>query len=486
MNVSRRCNRHNLTGTKTSTTTTTTNSMNKLQLDVHSSMASGLAAVFFDILLLGLIKSHAQVLCAIANLHLVYDRRRPIHPTISRFGFLAGGPVGPIQLSRVFSILILLSTACVIVIGFCINGTTVSRYEPRMYSSVVTMGKKPISIDYDKAAPLSPTPSPSGDQDSDAPASPQKVARKLVGLSDTYSCMRTNYGYSTLYGYAYRDTLLDYDPVDISKRLEGGECLVEENFRHESISRSYNLSLPTSDKRCDLSSLITSFPDGSAAQGSATIRTDDRCDINILDNFRCCRRPLRTSCATIGSSHDRRKKDFFVLLTSNVGDNEKFEDVQIVQINSVDKEDYEKYLTVVAFLSAVGFGGGLANLANMAISDVAYNRTLDKDLGKVDVTEIDLVVALPALVVVLVTTLLLSILAVVMWVRVVYAKRRLHYNTFVTVPDILDMVQAEKISRRKDRGGDKPFIGVRVDHPGLAVCSEEQCCGAPWSEEEIH
>lgn len=455
-----------------------------VQLRANSSLVSGLAAVLFDILLLGVLKTLTQSLCSTANLYLVYDSRRPVAPSTSRLGLLVGGPVGPRLLSRVFSLLIAAATACVIVIGFSINGKNVAVFESVTYRTRVRITGVPLDIDFDREFAVVDA--------KEKHSVPQKlVSKRLLAIANSWTCLVSNYTHLILFDYVLKDNFLDRTLLDISSGFGGNaECVRGEYFKEPHIGRSFPRPLPLKAANCDLENITPVFGEGNN-KGIANFTTKF-CEVNFPPMQ--CFTDYHTSCSAVGVGKGDDEGSTYVVLVANSMDPQG---AQIVRVDPLhDKSLHEQYAANVAFMSAIGIPAEVANLAHMAITNFEYNVTLQRRRGtEEEVSEIDLRLAVPAVCVVLVLTVLLGLMASVLWVTVVLLKGRRRYNQFSTVPEILDLaVQMDdnmEIADGKQSRRRSPFVGVLPERPLLGVINVErrkgkgEVQGGDWPESEI-
>lgn len=84
----------------------------------------------------------------------------------------------------------------------------------------------------------------------------------------------------------------------------------------------------------------------------------------------------KTACAGWGEDEST---NHYIVLVPDI----KEIDEEITHVNGVEEQkDQQVYVSNVAFLSTIGFGGGVSNLAKMAISNVSYRVTLNHKRGE--------------------------------------------------------------------------------------------------------
>ena len=450
------------------------------RISVDSNLASGIAALVFDILLLGIIKWQCQALCKYANLFLLYDRRQPILPGTSKIGALTGGPIGPINLARLFSFLIMLSTASIVVLGFCINGRTVTAFRPQIYAVVVNFTNTPLEIDFSNEFELKCS----------GTNCTRMVSKRLYAMEDMARCKKSNYSHTKIYSYAYKELILDAEKQELGSDFPGGICVTEENFREPMILREYGRKARSSPVRCRFSEIQNPFRgngDINDVREAEFVADADECEPEV--KHLSCFKSDTTACAGWGQARRNEKTGHYVVLVPDITTGEN--NGEVVQVSSLDNEEQQKKAASnVAFLSAVGFQGSVSNLANMAVSDILVNKTLDfLEEGGQNISEVDLNLATPAFAVLAATTLLLAVLVFVSWICVVVLKGRRGYKTFCSIPQILQLVCTEKASKMKSTVAAKRVIGVSRRGPHLSVYKEgnkEECSDWSWEEPDVY
>lgn len=448
-----------------------------LQLSVNSSLVSGVAAVLFDILLLSVVKALSQSLCASDNLRRVYDNRRFVAPSTSRLGCLTAAPVGSKTLSRLFSLLIVASTVCVIIVGFAINGTTVRRYQPLTYRSVVRISNTPVAIDYEQDLEILPQTDAAGQQ--------SLVAKRVVATSDIFACQSNNNSHISLFAYAFKETFLDDAKVNINERFDDGECITPDRFDDQRAVRQYPMALTLPNVACSFDSVTPARIDGKKTSVADFATT--KCDIDI-SRLQCYSKKATpvdvTTCAGVGLGKAKGAEDIlFVTLIPNIAE------PYTIQTTAVDVKpdpaDYERYAANVAFIAAAGFGGGIPFYAYHAVSNVDYNVTLQHRIEDADVSEIDLRLAIPTLGFLGATTLILFIASIILGICVVYNKGRIGYNRFCSVPEILQLSGPKHVSKLRRGGRQRRYIGVRESSPTVGVLRPDEQCGDTWAEADL-
>lgn len=437
-------------------------------IDVESSVISGLIVLLFDIVLLGIIKAEIQVLCTTANLSLIYDRRSTVSPTTSRIGCLTGSPIGQKRLVRWFSVIIIAVTFSVIVLGFSVDGKTSKKFEEQRYSSMVFRASEPPFLDFENEFSLSAN----GDR---------RISRRVSAIMAIHACSRSNFTHLTEYAYAYRDLSVDKTRINASTVLHS-DCITKDQFKYERILNVGPMLSSTSPFECEFNDLKPSFEDNSVT-GYATFSPSSQCDLKI-SRLSCFRTGGTTSCAGAGvREEDGNNKAYIVVLP----DIEDPGSASVAQISLVDNENlYERIASNVALYSFLMGGGAAAYyFSEIVFSDIIHNVTLERSIGSHEVSEIDLRLAIPTVIFICIIAIVLGASAFVFWFKVVYLKGRLHYNSFCTVPEVLTLADDANETKLKENSHKRRYIGIRQDMPVLGIMGAHKCCNADWDENEI-
>lgn len=433
----------------------------KLIVHLDSSLISGISALLFDILLLALIRIQCQVVCSIANLYFIYDKRTPVALQCSRAGFLTEGPVGHPSLSRIFSILLLVVTALAIAIGFSLNGKTIPRYSETSFASKVEFGFVPLDIDFAKEY---------SEQNGTT-----MVSKRVLAVFESSACSSMNFTHITLFPHVFSKTMLNRDLIPIRTHLPDRGCVTIPRFR-----RSNGFSSPmwtgSPDKQCRLTNVTVL---GLNADGMRKANfTGDDCHLQVDELF-CFRR----SCAGIGYSDKERQR--YAVLVSDYAVNSK---EQVVKLNEEWKiSNYTQFVQNVAFFSGAGFSGGMLKFRFSAMARIDLNVRLGTLTERVNVTEVDLGIAGPAVVIIVMSVIGLFAAWGFLWFRVVHLKGRYTYNRFSNVQEILALIDGTRA--RKTRGGFGDVgsfcIGIRKDLPKIGIDQEAAVSGSDWQECEL-
>lgn len=450
-----------------------------LVLNVDSSWASGVAALVFDIIFLSIIRYYSQLLCSSANLALVYDRRRPIRPATSKLSALTGGPTGPILLVRLLSVLVLISTAAVIVLGFCINGETVATFHPETYGAVTNFTGVPIDIDYRNEFEVQP-------KGCTGKNCKILVSKRLLALTDPTRCLTRNSSHGILYSVGYKNLDLDGEKQELKQMYPNATCISDIKFNQSRIIRSYEVSGDIPSQQCRFKNITDPYGTEGGGGGDDTKETTfeaEFCDYEIQDMM--CYKTNVTACAGWGKIDRNRKASYFIVLVPDI---DEIREETISLNGEIARGDPTGVVSNVAYFSALGFRGGVYRLVNMAASEVLSNVSLQQKVGTKNVSTIDLRIAVPAFAIIATTTVSLAVIASLSWTFIVLLKGRRKYNKFCSIPEILALTGEEMASKFGDLKSSRKVIGISRRGAHLLICDEnlhEECTGSNWLEEEI-
>lgn len=312
------------------------------------------------------------------------------------------------------------------------------------------------------------------------------ASERLVAVAEAQACKVLNFTHHVNLAYAFRNVSIPVNPpppstssndsrlphlVPTSTIVSGGVCVARDAFENDMISHAFaqtgigihcdfsNASLsPRRD--CTHTRVRSAGDNGSSSdefESGLCVADLNGADTNCNSRFmhtRCFRRSSRVEhCVTIGetvvtSSTKNNNKNanneetmvrFFVLFKSP--DNVPAwpdEVVTLRDIPNLSHDDYAKYAANVAFLSAVDFKYSAFNAAFMAVAQLVADVPLPTARLE-NTTEINLSLAIPALVC---TALLLTILtatAVRMRLRFVSEKGREEYVSFANIGETFKM-----------------------------------------------
>lgn len=443
------------------------------QIDTSSSLVSGVAALIFDIVLLGLIKALSQSICTTANTYLLYDKNRSLDPKTSRFGMLTGSPVGQILLVRVLSVMIALSTVCAIILGFAIDGKTVQLYEPLKFRSLVTISKKPTLIDFENEAKVLPASATN-------PMPVTLASRRLVSASDAFACTSSNFSHTFMHGYAFEKTKLDDELIGFFEKPTDASCVEEGPFRRPPGAFVFPSWVAYPTASCSFRTINLENSKNNS-QFPANF-TSDNCNL-ALGKLQCYS-GRNIACAGVAEGRGRAGEP--VLVNVLVQDVQIPENQQSVAVPmSMSAAERQKYAANIAFLSAIGFGGELQVLVYVAASAFEYDVELERRVDDKDVCVVDLRVAIPVLVIVVVITAVMAVTCVWLWVIWIWKKGREGYNKFSTVGELLELAEPEKVSKFRRRPKRRIYVGVRKDRPVVGVLDREDEVGGDWPEKDV-
>lgn len=87
-----------------------------------------------------------------------------------------------------------------------------------------------------------------------------------------------------------------------------------------------------------------------------------------------------------------------------------------------------------------------------------------------------------------VTTGILTAVALVSWIYVVLTKGRTGYNSFSTVPEILQLADPEKMNKLRHGSSERRLVGISRHRPNIEVVDEhrkDECSNSTWSEGDV-
>lgn len=432
-------------------------SMNVL-IPVNSYIVSGFSMLFFNFVLLGIVKLLCQSICCSANIYRIYEQRLSLAPRRSRLAGVFGGPVGHIKHSRILSVVIAIYAVIVVLIDFSINGVSQTVYEPTVYKSMVQRPptSEPLDIDYENELKIE--------------GGSHLVSTRLVALASANECMNLNFSHHTMMAYAFEDTHIDKTLRPVNAAVKGGTCVTHNNFKTPEVLFSFRQA-PYPDHACELDStpLSTSFEEKRLV-GTAQVPRE-KCNITIT-SVGCFRETPRHDghCAAIGDIADSKGNNRLMVLLMRNASNPKgpeIHEMREFQMSSTTAR--VKLATNIAFLSAVGFRYSSFTSMYMTLSAVHHNVTLYRKV-KHNYSEVNLSTVLPIFVVVTVTVLILSAYAFAYWYKFVHKKGRQNYISFYSVEETLGMMQSDGL--RKGRGC--PWTrNILLSMSGRPVLSED-------------
>lgn len=355
------------------------------------------------------------------------------------------------------------------------------RYERQTYPTVVNITGKPADIDFKTEFKRLSRKSRQGES---GPVT--LVSRRLAAMADSYACIRNNYTHTQLYGYAFNESVLTTEMVNIREKLPHALCIKTPNFKDSLVVREYEITAPGPPVTCKVRNLTASFSGSERfAVGNATQFGLRGCAFEVKKMY--CFRTDFTACAGIGRGPGEGYERTFAVLVPNIGAGNAVRE-GVIEVGSVSEEDERKIAENIAFFSAIGLQSGVANMANMAITEIRSNVSLYHMVGNEEISEIDMRIVVPVLSFVAATTTLLVLAASILWFLVMYNKGRRRYNTFSSVSEMLQLANPAETRKERVPWGAHPYIGIGKYNPAIMVVgpkAKEECVDAEWRESEI-
>lgn len=426
-----------------------------LTIGIDSNVVEVTAALLFDVLLLSLIEYLCQAICAHHNLYRVYDSPSGVLPLRARRLALFGdGLIGAPWLSSVLTVVLALVVASNIIVGFAVTGRSEPVYHAVKYAAVVgTAADNAVLV-------VDPTREISDDVDN-YDRQPTYLSSRLVALKKMDWCQTCNYTHCTTFAYAYENDELGTELVHVGEAYDSyrATCVSGQNFRDARV-----MATPTRVKQkegwCGIlemdvdynnsNSSSNSGVNGSMLLGIGNIHKKEYCHFDI-QKPRCIQRPKHeTICATIGQ-HKRDPPDtterYLMLMNIPAGDSKPPNLFDVSRIAAsvsqrLHNDTWERYMETAAFMAAVGLGPAYM-LQLMPFATFSANQTLlrrDVDNRTRNVSDVDLRVALPGVVVVIVTAGVLLAVAGVTWGLFVRRYDRGGCNAFASVTELVEVM----------------------------------------------
>lgn len=432
-----------------------------LQLQLDSSIVDGFVSVTFDLLLLSVCHILSQSICSSYNLYHVYDIRQPLLLHSTRTLFSGHGPVGHVRVSRILSFILSFCSICVILLGFSINGRLENTFRSTSYKSVVSIDSPPLPIKLDYLNEYNALQEQKGQR-------PDRISRRLIALSVLDRCQVCSYSHCEYHGLGFKNVELNGDLVEswnlIDNWTRNGvvECVTSNNFKNGIVSWRYKREKTHADLKCDLESITVSgtnlFTSG---------KPTGNCDVTIED-MRCFSRPeqggpdVKTHCAGVGKTKTSKREHLVLFRNSDLPYHPEITPFAMSLHDKILPEEVQTYLENVAFMASLDLGPAY-KLDLMAFATISYDTMLgsrNKDL--VNISEINLFIAVPSLVILVLSAVFLITTAISAWIVNVYVKQRQSYNTFSTVPEVLELLvhEKDKTDATIIDGSSFPSIGI--------------------------
>lgn len=436
-----------------------------VEIPINSAIVSGFVAVVFDIFILLLIKTRAQSICEHSIVRLIFDKRLAVSPKASRLGLIFGGPTGPPGISRILSLALAVCTICVVVLGFSVVGSTVTRYERLKYTSVLSVGDRPLNIDFER------------ESRNFGNTRERKFSRRMIAVSMMQLCTEKNYTHTSLYGFAYKDVELDYSLMLRREGLEGAECMTESNFRQAVAHISYDRE---PKKRCAFSSITTT--NESATPSAARFKTTT-CDVQLTHMY-CILLGRILSCTGVGTRLEEGKNRIYGVSVPHV------KDLSITQVEPVpdvvEGSDMAQYAANMAFFQGHGFAGGIAAFGPMGVAKFEKDLWLEKSNGTREVSNVNFRIVIPILAIIGMVLGLLLLADGLLWLLVVRRKGRQPFNNFCSVSEVVKLVGELDIRNGYKNCAKSWVVGIRGESPCVGIMEKKEYNeGTIWDESDL-
>lgn len=458
-----------------------------LRLPINSAIVEGVVSVTFDLILIGITETLCQAVSSNYNLRIVYDFRRALSLRSRRVFLLGTGTVGHRWLSRTLSIVLSVCALSVIILGFAINGHEEVKTVDERYKTYCSIPFPPNPVEFDYDAEYKVAVNQTRHQ-------PNLLSQRIIAIDLMSHCLNCNYSTCEYLAYAFKNDRLEATTLvegDEARRNLFGECISRRTFRRDVVARHYNrgVNLPLS---CDVSEVRVSFEEGESFAKAKIVSSD--CDIDV-QMMMCFRRVGHdTHCAGFGRMQNEPPDShrLGVILVHNVGKVLKKE-VQLhpyeMSVYRLTDKQHEVYIKDVAYLASLEFAD-LWKLDLLPFVHVEYDVMLPvKTSENINVSDIDLRIAVPCAVITTFLVIFLSMVAFTTWFSSVHSKRRKYFNSFSSVPEILELLVEESIEVNRCTRNPimTPSIGIRNDTALIGVQSPEEdfIGGAPWPESEV-
>lgn len=408
------------------------------QLQQDSSVVEGFVSLIFDLFLLGICHLFAQSICSNFNLRIVYDTQQALSLHTSKVLFVGHGPIGPKWMTRILSGMLSVCTVCVVLLGFSINGLSENTFKPTSFRSVVSIKSPPVLIDLDYDQEFEADNSQTG-------VRPNKLSHRLIALSVIDRCQTCSYTHCEYMALGFKDVEINHtlsnswETIETWTKERSAECIVSQKFKEDIVSWRYERNKNHFDLKC---SIVINTLDG-----DSFVNAEHRgpCDLDI-EEMRCFKRPsyddfeIPVHCAAVGQSEKSEVKQLMLFKNSDLP-----LDIQITPFamsisNKFTSEQIRKYLDNVAYMSSLDLGDAY-KLDLMAFQTISQKVSLDERNSDVaNITEIDLRVALPSIIIFLFLMTVKIIVGGSMFFMNNYIKGRKYFNKFTTVPEILELL----------------------------------------------
>lgn len=424
-----------------------------LLLRVDSSVVDGLVSLIFDVLLLSICNFLSQAICSHYIIHTVYNAQRPLSLHSTRVLYFGHGLVGPERISRILCFILSIATLTVIILGLSIKGRTAG-----VYRSFVGIASPPLvaQLDYENEYELG---------EEQFVLRPNFISRRLVAFTLMDKCWTCRYSHCAYMGISFTDEEVNGQLVPSWATIEkwshskSVQCVMDKAV---TVSWTDITKKSPAHLQCELESI--EVPDeGSFIKGTPK----GKCDL-FLKDVRCYRRrkqggpKIAVHCAALGKADGADSLYLIVFLDAKHIRNVEIAPFAMSKHVNLPSEQIETYLKNVAFFSSLDLGPA-PKLDLMAFSTVIYNAELETpNANMVNVTEVDLRIAIPCLVILFLTLTVLCLVFMTTWILIVHSKKRKHFNSLSTVSEILELLLpcSEALEPNSSNRCPPPSIGI--------------------------
>lgn len=462
-----------------------------LQLSTNSALLEGTVSIVFDLVFLASAELLIAQICASHNLRLVYDAGTVLRlrPRNARSLTLALAPVaaGPSGLSRALSFLLLIVTAAVVVLGFSINGRSQNEFTHYVVRSLASIHAPPAPLSFNYRDEYRFDRNQSEDE------KPRWQSGRLVALQMIDKCLVCQYSSCNYLAYVFPSAILGSELLDTQniRKLPKGVCVTKTTFREDVINWSYSRAQKSPRRKCKMERIeVSSKVDDVPTSGKPVVQS---CDFTIVMT-RCYRRKdAKTRCAMVGRFEADQR--MHVLVARNAEPESGLVDLQIAffemaRVTKLTTQQMQQYLDGVSFLASLNLAPAY-KLDLMAFVHVTYNEILQRRnvLKDMNVSDVDIRLAIPSMIILVTTAVVLGVVALKGWVVEVYSKERQYFNSFTTVPDVLELLleSGAHVNRGRKEKGFSPAVGIRRDTAriGVQAPGEDVVGGSTMDEREV-
>lgn len=459
-----------------------------LTIPISSAVLEAVTTLIFELLLLLVLALLAQAICSYFNLHRLYNLRLPIKIGSPVLPLRVHAPIGHLPVSIALATFLLLASLMNNVLSFAINGRSQIHLQPTSFPTLVTFHPQviPITIDFAKEFRVS----------NDDPKAPPFISKRLRAIRMADHCLQCNYSHCSVFAYAFPPEVPIDDELVHPDEHFPSVCITTEHFRSAVLWEIWKrfsdtlsppvrikvhkrhhqpLTMPNTvvrdeEDRCDIKSVNASFKDGNSFANASVSTTN--CNQRVRDAVCFRRRGREPRCAAVAP---RLSGGLNVLNFGIPGKTTtKANIAEVSRGKQMDEKYFQQYAATIAFMESIRMTGSLSLLQRMATATLRQDVVLERrDENETRLlSDVDLRIAFPG---VLFNLLLLVSFVVVdcwLWYVAVYKKGRQNFNTFSSVPEVLEALSEESTDRRRvDSSQKRPglAVGVESEQPAIGV-----------------